>query len=73
MAVVVTATEPPVTVPFVPLTAATPALLLLHVPPAGVEFNIVLDPEHTLKVPVIVVGLALTVTGVLVKQPVFST
>lgn len=73
VAVLVTATEPPVTVPFVPLTVATLVALLLHIPPGGVECNIVLDPEHTLKVPVIVVGFALTVTGVLVRQPVTST
>ena len=73
VAVVVTATVPPVTVPFVPLTAAIPLALLLHVPPAGAEFNTVVDPEHTLNVPVIVAGFAFTVTGILVRHPVPSS
>ena len=47
-------------------------LLLLHVPPAGVEFNVVVKPTHTFVVPVIVVGFEFTVTGVVIKQPVPS-
>ena len=45
-------------------------LLLLQVPPAGVEFSVVVRPTHTFVVPVNVVGFALTVTGVVIKQPV---
>ena len=47
-------------------------LLLLQVPPAGVEFSVVVKPTHTFVVPVIVVGFELTVTGVVIKQPVPS-
>ena len=49
-------------------------LLLVHVPPAGVEFNVVVKPTHTFKLPVIVVGFGLTVTivGVALIQPVPS-
>jgi hypothetical protein len=45
-------------------------LLLLQVPPPGVEPNAVVSPTHTLSVPVIVDGIALTVTVVAVLQPV---
>ena len=58
----------PVTTPVVGTTVALP-LLLVHVPPAGVEFNVVVKPTHTLVVPVSVVGLGLTVTGVVMIQP----
>ena len=53
---------------------ATLPLLLLHVPPAGVEFNVVVSPTHTFNVPVIAVGEGLTVTivGVALIQPVAS-
>ena len=56
----------PVTTPVVAFIAALP-LLLLQVPPAGLEFNAVVSPTHTLVVPVIVVGLALTVTIMVVN------
>ena len=45
-------------------------LLLVHVPPAGVEFNVVDAPIHILRTPVMVVGLGLTVTIVVVIHPV---
>ena len=53
----------PVTIP-VAVTAATAALLLLHVPPAVASDNVVVAPVHTVVVPVIVpaVGVAVTVT-----------
>lgn len=52
----------PVTAP-VPLpTAASPALLLDHDPPEGVEFKVVVKPTHTLNVPVNAVGVVFTVT-----------
>ena len=47
-------------------------LLLVHVPPAGVEFNVVVKPTHTLVVPVSAVGFGLTVTGVVMIQPELS-
>ena len=48
----------------------TAVLLLLHVPPAGVEFNVVLRPTHTFSEPVIIVGFGLMVTVALTWQPV---
>ena len=49
---------------------ATLELLLLQVPPAGVEFKVVVNPKHIPVVPVIAVGLALTVTVAETRQPV---
>jgi len=37
-------------------------LLVVHVPPPGVVFNVVVNPTHTSSVPVIGVGLGLIVT-----------
>lgn len=55
-----------------PIVAIT-TLLLVHVPPAGVEFNVVVKPVHIEKVgPVIAPGCVFTVTTLVVKQPVFS-
>jgi hypothetical protein len=42
---------------------ATVVVLLLHVPPAGVEFRLVVAPTHIFVDPVIAVGSVLTVTG----------
>ena len=61
----------PVTTPVAGFIVAL-LLLLLHVPPAGVEFKVVVDPTHTTNVPVIAVGFILTVTGAVIKQPVLS-
>ena len=61
----------PVTIPVTASMIAFP-LLLVHVPPAGVEFNVVVKPIHTLSVPVMAVGLAFTVTVVVAIQPVFN-
>lgn len=47
-------------------------LLLVHVPPAGVEFNVVVDPIHTFSVPVIAVGSGLTVAIAVIIHPVPS-
>ena len=57
----VPATEP-VTTPEVDKAIVALPLLLLHVPPAGVEFNVVVNPTHTFVVPVMVVGFGFTVT-----------
>ena len=65
----VPATEP-VTTPDVDKAIVALPLLLVQVPPAGVEFNVVVKPTHTFVVPVIVVGFELTVTGVVIMQPV---
>jgi hypothetical protein len=58
----------PVTTP-VPDTVATEVLLLLQVP-APTSFKEVVDPEHTVAVPVIAAGKGLTVTVAIVVHPV---
>ena len=58
--------ETPVTVPL-ELPTITRPLALLHVPPAGVEFNVVVDKTQTDITPPIAVGLAFTVTTYVVK------
>jgi len=44
---------------------------ILHAPPGGVELNVVVNPAHTLKpgLAVIGVGIGFTVTPMVVKQP----
>ena len=49
---------------------ASAGLLLVQVPPDGVEFNVVVNPVHTVIVPVIALGFALTAIGVEVAHPV---
>jgi len=61
----------PVTTPEA-LTVAVARGRILHVPPAGVSPRLVVEPTHTVVVPVIAVGVAFTVTGVVTKQPVGS-
>ena len=60
MIVVVPAT-PPVTIPVEEPTVATVVTLLDHVPPPGVELNVVVVPGQILLFPVIAVGIGLTV------------
>ena len=48
---------------------ATGKLLLVHVPPAGVEFKLVVRPTHTLAEPVMPDGRGLTVIGKVAVQP----
>ena len=60
----------PVTTPDVELTLAVPDKLLVHVPPVGVELNVVVEPIQTDAVPVIAAGEALTVTVANDSQPV---
>jgi hypothetical protein len=62
VAVLVTATTSPVTIPVVEPTIATVVLLLLHVPKVVTSLNVVVSPEHTCKVPVIFAGNGFTVT-----------
>src|ERR1017187_5057910 len=61
IAVLVTSTEPPVTIPVGP-TLAIPDALLLHVPPAVISLKDVVKPAHTVSVPNMAVGNGLTVT-----------
>lgn len=61
----------PATTPAV-FTVPSAVLLLLQVPPVVASVSVVVDPAHTLLVPAIAAGVALTVTGVLIKQPVGS-
>ena len=59
----------PVTIPVLP-TVATAVLLLLHVPHSDVLLNVVVEPAHTLAVPVIAGAAGLTVTKAFTWQPV---
>ena len=45
-------------------------LLLLQVPPAGDDDNVVVAPTHTFDTPVIAAGNGFTVAGVVAIQPV---
>ncbi len=64
-------TATPVTTPVDPTTVALP-LLLVHVPPTVIEFNVVVNPTHIPKpgVAVIAAGLLFTVTIAVARQPV---
>jgi hypothetical protein len=63
-------TDTPVTTPEV-LTVATDVAELLHVPPKPPETdNVEVEPAHIELTPVIVPGLELTVTIIIVEQPV---
>jgi hypothetical protein len=62
--------DTPLTSPVVTPTVAMPMALLVHVPPAGVQFRVVVPPTHTLAAPVTTPGNAYTVTIVVVLQPV---
>ena len=59
----------PVTTP-VALIVATAGLALVQVPPGLELLRAVVDPTHTLSVPVIAAGKGLTVTVAVIKQPV---
>ena len=58
----------PKTVPVPDPTVATPNTVLVHVPPDGEELNVVVNPTHTVGVPVMVPGVVLTVTNCVTKQ-----
>ena len=60
--------DSPVITPVGPATFMSP-LVLLHVPPAGVELRLVVKPTHTVSVPVTVVGLGFTVAIAVTIQP----
>ena len=61
----------PVTTPVL-LTLPAAGLLLLHVPPVGVELSVVVIPVQTVKVPVMADGVELTVIFLVIIQPVGS-
>lgn len=63
--------DTPVAIPDVP-TVATPVLLLLQVPPDGVDPSESVLPTHTGTLPVIAVGKALMVPIAVAVQPVGS-
>lgn len=61
--------EMPVTTPDV-LIVPNAVLVLLQVPPGVASARVTVDPTQTLDAPVMAAGVALTVTGMLIKQPV---
>lgn len=61
----------PVTTPVL-LTLPAAGLLLLQVPPVGVDANAVVYPVQTVNVPEMAVGVALTVIALVAMQPVGS-
>ena len=60
----------PVTTPEPETTVATEVLLLVHVPDGVASLSVVVNPEHTAKVPVIFAGNGLTVITLVLIQPV---
>lgn len=60
--------DTPVTTPEASIEATT-VLLLLHVPLPVTSLSVVVEPAHTLAVPVMADGTALTVTVVVAIQP----
>jgi len=63
--------DTPVTTP-VAVTVAVAVVPLLHTPPDVTSLKVVVAPVHTVLLPVIAEGSALTVTGTLVLQPVLN-
>lgn len=61
----------PNTIPEDELIVATPVALLLHVPPPLLN-RLVLEPIHKVTTPEIAAGMELTVTVVVVIQPLDS-
>lgn len=60
----------PVTTPLLVPTVASVTLLLVQVPVPVAFVNVVVNPTHTLAVPLMDAGNGLTVTAAVVKQPV---
>lgn len=69
VAVVATATLPPVTTPVPGTTGAIADGVLVHVPPAVASLSVVVLPVHTVVVPVIAAGNGLTVMTADTLQP----
>ena len=61
--------DTPVTIPVVPVVKAC-VLLLLHVPPPGVELSVVVKPTQIESMPCMAVGFGLTVTTAVLIHPV---
>jgi hypothetical protein len=70
VAAVVPPNEPPVKNPLTGLIVAMVVFALLHIPPALASLKVVVRPWHTIVLPVITAGSALTVTVVVEAQPV---
>jgi hypothetical protein len=60
----------PVTTPLPEPTVASDGLLLTQLPPVVASVSVVVKPRHMMPLPLMATGVALTVTGVVVKQPV---
>ena len=58
--------DTPLTKPVVAFTTAVIAPELIHVPPVGPLVSVVVEPTHTVCVPLIAVGNALTVKDVVI-------
>lgn len=65
-------TATPVTMPLAEPTLATLPLLLLHAPLVGVELSVLVDPSQIVRVPVMPVGVEITVTVLFAEQPLLS-
>lgn len=61
--------ETPVTIPVLDPTVATAVLLLLQLPPGTASDNNVVEPKQATNMPVIVPGVAVTVTTTVATQP----
>jgi hypothetical protein len=70
--IVSTPADTPLTTPVLKPTEATDRLPLVQWPPEAVSLSAVVEPTHTDLIPVIPEGLAYTVTGIVVSQPVGS-
>ena len=62
----------PLIIPVEPIVANVPSLVL-QVPPAVASLSDVVRPTHTLAVPLITAGIALTVAVAVILQPVPAT
>jgi hypothetical protein len=62
----------PLTIPVAEPTVATLALLLVQVPLVGDEPKVVVAPSQTVVVPLIALGVLITVTLFVAKQPSLS-
>ena len=71
VAVLVTATTSPVTIPVVEPIVAAAVLLLLQVPPVVASLNVIVDPAQTLLEPEIA-DIGLTVIACIAVHPVVA-
>jgi hypothetical protein len=65
-----TPVDTPVTTPVAEPAVAIAELPLLQVPPATISLSTVVDPRHTVVIPLITDGGVLTVTFLLAEHPV---